>query len=249
MTSDRVKSNARVNDKAIQAQITAFWDVVAPHYDSPDNVALPGTAEYSHWVQALRSVLPNGSARVLDVGTGTGFVARIAAELGHQVTAIDNSKAMLEASGVADSEFGISFAVGDAVEPTFSAGSFDVVTSRSLLWTLREPERAFRNWYELLSPGGRVIAIYGLSPATESEPGNAAAPGREPGLFERHYTVETRTALAAMHLSDHEPLVRFAASAGFRDVSGTALDMVRGWETSPGSDLPYALVGYRPASE
>lgn len=235
-----------MNEKTVQGHITTFWDVVASTYDSPDNVALPATVEYANWVNALRSVLPAPSARVLDVGTGTGFVARIAAELGHRVTAIDISKAMLDASAARDPELQITFAVGNAVEPALSPGSFDVVISRSLLWTLREPDRAFRNWYELLSPDGRVVAIYGLSPATQSEQlPDADDPSAEAALFEVHYTSETRAALTAMHLSDHEPLLQAAASAGFRDVSTTALDIVRGWETSPGSDLPYALVGYR----
>ena len=64
---------------------------MAPNYESPDNVAPVGTADYAKWVEALRSVLPTSPTRVLDVGTGTGFVAWIAAELGHQVTAIELS--------------------------------------------------------------------------------------------------------------------------------------------------------------
>ncbi len=232
-----------MDSSTVQDQITAFWDVVAPGYDSPDNVAAPSSADYDHWVEALRSVLPTPSARVLDVGTGTGFVARIAAELGHHVTAIDASQAMLDASSTRNPA--ITFAAGDAVAPVFPAGSFDVVVSRSLLWTLREPETAFRNWYQLLRPGGRVVAVYGLSPFM---PGTASGHDRddEPGWFERHYTPETRAALTAMHLSDHDYLLDLAAAAGFVDVTVTPLEVVRGWETSPGSDLPYALVGYRP---
>lgn len=108
-----------MDEKTVQGQITAFWDEVASTYDSPDNVALPATADYASWVSALRSVLPAQSARVLDVGTGTGFVARIAAELGHRVTAIDLSEAMLKASAVRDSELDVTFVVGDAVKPAF----------------------------------------------------------------------------------------------------------------------------------
>jgi len=236
-----------MNSFSVQGRITAFWDVVAPRYDSPGNVAAPGSPDYVHWVDALRSVLPASPARVLDVGTGTGFVARIAAELGHYVTAIDASPTMLDASPAREQGLAITFAVGDAVAPAFPAESFDVVINRSLLWTLRQPETAFGHWYELLRPGGRVVTVYGLSPRTPTGPASSAEDrGDEPGFFERYYTPETRAALPAMHLSDHGYLLDVAATAGFVDVTVTPLEIVRGWETSPGSDLPYALVGYRP---
>ena len=231
-----------------QRRITAFWNTVAPNYESPGNVARVGTADYAKWVEALRSVLPTSPARVLDVGTGTGFVARIAAELGHRVTAIDLSEGMLDASSARDCGLAITFAVGDAVDPPFPAESFDVVVSRSVLWTLRQPELAFRNWYKLLSPGGRMVVIYGLSAAARSEPPPDAGgkdSGQEPTLFERHYTPETREELTAMYLTGHEPLVTAADAAGFRDVAVIPLEMVWGWETSPGSDLPYALSATR----
>jgi NADPH:quinone reductase-like Zn-dependent oxidoreductase/SAM-dependent methyltransferase len=232
-----------------QSLITAFWNTVAPNYETPDNVAPVGTPGYAAWVEALRSVLPASPARVLDVGTGTGFVASICAELGHQVTAIDLSEGMLEASPARDCGLAITFAVGDAVDPPFPPRSFDVVVSRSVLWTLRQPELAFRNWYELLAPGGRMVAIYGLSAAARSEPpsdADAEDSGQQPTLFERHYTPQTRQELTAMHLADHELLITAAAAAGFRDVTVIPLEMVRGWETSPGSDLPYALSATRP---
>src|SRR5258708_620287 len=129
-----------------QRRITAFWNTVAPDYESPGNVAPVGTADYAKWVEALRSVLPTSPARVLDVGTGTGFVARIAAVLGHRVTAIDLSEGMLDASSARDCGLAITFAVGDAVDPPFPAGSFDVVVSRTVMATLLRPGLAFRNW-------------------------------------------------------------------------------------------------------
>jgi SAM-dependent methyltransferase len=231
-----------------QRRITGFWNTVAPNYETTDNVAPAGTADYANWVAALGSVLPSSPTRILDVGTGTGFVARIAAELGHQVTAIDLSEGMLDASSARTCGLAITFAIGDAVDPPFLERTFDVVVSRSVLWTLRQPELAFRNWYKLLAPGGRMVAIYGLSAAAGPDPPPDAAAkdsGQEPTLFERHYTAEIREELTAMYLADHQSLLTAADAAGFRDIEVIPLEMVRGWETSPGSDLPYALVGTR----
>lgn len=219
-------------DQAGQQEITAFWNRVGPRYESSENVAVPGTDEYARWRAATQELLPAASSDVLDVGTGTGFFARLAAELGHRVTAIDVADDMLAASTVRATDGDITFAVGDAVAPPFAAESFDAVVSRSLLWTLREPRRAFASWWRLLRPGGLVVAIYGLAP-----PG---APDEGP------YTAATRAQLPAMHLEDHDVPVRVAEAAGFGNISTTALQALRGWETSPGSDLPHALIGHRP---
>lgn len=234
---------------APQDRITAFWDAIAEHYDSADNVAIPDTTAYTQWVDAIRTVLPDPPARVLDVGTGTGFVARIAAELGHEVAAIDLSAAMIDAAQ-RNCTGPVTFTVGDAVDPPFPRRSIDAVISRSVLWTLRELDQAFRSWYELLRPGGRVVAIYGLAPSQQQAPTpDPDLVNKEPGFFERYYTPETQAALPAIHLPDHEVVIRAATAAGFREVRTTALEMVRGWETSPGSDLPYALVGFRPSDQ
>lgn len=218
-------------DQAGQPEITAFWNRVGPRYESSENVAAPGTDEYARWRATTQELLSAASSDVLDVGTGTGFLARLAAELGHRVTAIDVADDMLAASTVRDADGDITFAVGDAVNPPCVAESFDAVVSRSLLWTLREPGRAFASWWRMLRPGGRVVVIYGLAP-----PG---APDEGP------YTAATREQLPAMHLKDHDVPVQAAEGAGFRHISITALQALRGWETSPGSDLPYALIGYR----
>lgn len=156
-----------MNNTAAQRQITAFWDTVAAQYDAPayKNVASPGSREYDNWSDAVRPLLPARPSDVLDVGTGTGFLAGIAARLGHNVTAIDLSTGMLDAATLRATGPAIAFAAADAVNPPFPARSFDAVISRSLIWTLREPATAFRNWHRLLRPGGRILAIYGLAPA------------------------------------------------------------------------------------
>lgn len=233
-----------MDDAAAQRQITAFWDAVATQYDAPahKNVAPPGSRDYDDWSDAVRPLLPARPSDILDVGTGTGFLAGITARLGHNVTAIDLSTGMLSASALRDTGPAITFAVADAVNPPFPARSFDAIISRSLIWTLREPVTAFRNWHHLLRPGGRILAIYGLAPAA---PHDTADADSEPGPFERYYNHETQAELPAMRLADHSPLVEIATAAGFRNVTVSTLEVLRGWETSPGSDVPNALVCYR----
>src|SRR5262245_15269014 len=79
-----------------QDQITKFWSMVAPGYeDRGSNVAEHGTDEYLLWLAAVGAVLPDEPADVVDLATGTGFLALFAAELGHRVTGTDLSTAML----------------------------------------------------------------------------------------------------------------------------------------------------------
>jgi ubiquinone/menaquinone biosynthesis C-methylase UbiE len=236
---------------AVQSRITAFWDAVADGYDvHPGNVPAVGSGDYDAWMSAIRALLPEPPVDVLDVGTGTGFVALVAAQLGHRVTGVDLSARILEqARNNADARgLPAVFTTGDAVAPPFSEESFDVVINRSLIWTLREIPAAFGAWYRLLRPGGRLVAIYGLSTQASAagEPSHASeSPEGPAAFFASYYTPETQRALKAMHLTNHDLLVDAAATGGFVNIYTTPLPALRGWQTAPGSEVPCALVGYR----
>ena len=196
-----------------QAHITEFWSTVAEGYEAHGgNVADPGSVAYRRWVDALASVLPDPPVDVLDVATGTGYLALAAASLGHRVRAIDLAAPMLDelrahaaARGLAVDAF-----LGDAVAPALPPASCDAVTSRHLLWTLRDPATALVNWRRLLRPGGRLVAVDGCWFAAWDEEG-------APPLFTEHYTVATRRELPFMHLDDPEPILRAVTAAGFVD--------------------------------
>jgi ubiquinone/menaquinone biosynthesis C-methylase UbiE len=75
-----------------QDQVNAFWSMVAAGYEAhPGNVPAIGTDAYGRWVEMLDRKLSQEPSDVLDLATGTGFVALILARLGHRVTAMPSS--------------------------------------------------------------------------------------------------------------------------------------------------------------
>jgi SAM-dependent methyltransferase len=204
----------RSREEEVQAHITTFWGSIASRYEAhAGNVAPFGSAEYQRWLDALDSVLPDPPADVLDVATGTGYLALAAASLGHRVTAVDLAPAMLDELVATAAARGLSVdaRLGDAVAPDFPPASFDAVTSRHLLWTLREPARAMANWARLLRPGGRFVAVDGFW--------FAGAGDEVPPLFAEHYTADTRQALPFMHLDGPGPILDELVAAGFVEVA------------------------------
>jgi ubiquinone/menaquinone biosynthesis C-methylase UbiE len=211
-----------------QDSITRFWSTIADGYEAhPGNVVEPGSDAHDRWVAVVRSLLPPEASDVLDLACGTGFLSLIVDGLGHRVTGIDLSAQMLDVARSRPS--GVRFAEGDAVEPPFPPGSFDAVTSRHLLWTLREPERALHNWRALLRPGGRVVAFDGFF----------FREGEElPPVFADHYTPETRAALPLFGLTELAPVIDVFRRAGFEDVQASELP-----ELADGDAVPYVVTG------
>jgi SAM-dependent methyltransferase len=220
-----------------QAQITSFWSGIAADYEShAGNVAEYGSAEYQAWLDALASVLPHPPADVLDVATGTGYLALAAAFLGHRVTAVDLAPAMLDelaATGTARNLL-VDARLGDAVAPDFPPASFDAVTSRHLLWTLREPGRAIANWRQLLRPGGRLVAVDGFWFTGWND-------DDVPPIFAEHYTAEVRGKLPFMHLDGPESILAMLTAAGLVDLAAEPRP-----ELDVGGGVPWLITATRP---
>jgi SAM-dependent methyltransferase len=221
----------------VQAQVTGFWSTIAADYEAhAGNVADHGSAEYQRWVDALATVLPDPPGDVLDVATGTGYVALAAASLGHRVTAVDLAAAMLDelvASATAR-RLTVDARLGDAVAPNFAPASFDAVTSRHLLWTLREPARAMTNWRQLLRPGGQLVAVDGFW-FTHWDDDDV------PAVFSEHYTADIRRELPLMHLAGPEPILELLTAAGFIEVAAEPLP-----DLSLGGGVPYFITATTP---
>lgn len=225
-----------------QSNITAFWSAVARHYEAHEgNVPAKGSAEFEAWVDAIARLLPPARADVLDIACGTGFVALIAAGLGHRVTGIDLSEPMLAEARARARRLGVKarFQTDDAVAPKFTPESFDAITNRHFLWTLREPETAFRNWHALLRPGGRIVSIDGFW--FRDQPADDESPSAE-DIFGRHYTKDTRAALPIMSFTTPDAIVEMFRDAGFEEVEVSDLADVHALAENPPSDQPWHVI-------
>lgn len=192
-----------------------------------DNVGAHGTknpVEKKLWQQILGRLGP-GRLSVLDVGTGTGFLAIMLAEMGHRVTGLDWSDKMLaQARAKAEeAKLAVSFVEGDAEALPFGAGEFDAVVARHLLWTLTDPQRALSEWARVLKPGGMILADFSH---------------RHHGVADHHYPPEIGEKLPLNRDIDPAEVAALFTPAGFTGVQVETLPL-----TSAQSQATYLISG------
>ena len=133
------------NDSDVQDRITAFWSTIARYYESdPGNVPSLDTTEYAAWIRAIERLLPPPPADVLDVGTGTGFVALIASQLGHRAIGLDLSSSMLAEALFAVTSYGR--CANRRLRSTIGVGSCGQADG---LWSSMDSAPRRRSWREV----------------------------------------------------------------------------------------------------
>lgn len=131
----------------------------------------------------LQSLSLQPGDRVLEVGTGTGFITACLSHLGGRVTSIEILDSLAEQAGanldMQDIDE-VDLRVGDALSAEFERDSYDAVVVSASIASI--PER----FIELLRPGGRLFAVRGMSPAMEAVLLTRTAAGRtrEESLFD-----------------------------------------------------------------
>ena len=121
---------------------------------SYDGISFGLSDTISHTVQAL---WPRPGERILDIGTGTGWAARLAAWRGARVTGVDIAPGMLEAAEALSSGFEPrpDFRQAAAEALPFEDQSFDGVISTYGIIFSGEPSKAVAEMARVLGPGGR----------------------------------------------------------------------------------------------
>ena len=100
--------------------------------------------------------------RVLDIGSGPGFLAcEMASAVGASgsVTGIDPSEHMLSLAGERQAPGHVTFGPGNATDLPFADGAFDVVTSTQVYEYVADMPRALAEAHRVLRPGGRLLVL------------------------------------------------------------------------------------------
>ena len=112
-------------------------------------------------VEAALERLPEPPRRVLDLGTGTGIVARLVAARFPDATVIgvDISERMIEQARRRTESARVSYQVADAEHLQFDHGAFDLVTLGNMIPFFDELAR-------VVASGGRVLFAFSAGPET-----------------------------------------------------------------------------------
>jgi ubiquinone/menaquinone biosynthesis C-methylase UbiE len=128
------------------------YDGVAEIYD---RVHAPRLVEPARDLVAF--VAPPAGGKVLDVGTGTGVTAEVAAQAlgdGGVVVGVDPSFGMLRVGAKARPD--LQLAAADAIDLPFRDGAFDVVTASFVVSHFTKYETALYDMIRVLRLGGRL---------------------------------------------------------------------------------------------
>jgi ubiquinone/menaquinone biosynthesis C-methylase UbiE len=218
--------------------IAETWDIVADAYAAD---LLSWAEHFAHEALQLASLPP--SPHIVDVATGPGTLALLAAREGATVSAIDFSPAMVANLRRRADELGLAIAdvrVGDGQDLPFDDNAFD--GAFSMVGLIFFPDRAagFRELHRVLRPGRRAVVS---SIASIEGPFAQVLDGIRvmlPSLpIER----------GKIPLSDPEEFTHEMSSAGFHEVRihtvtypATTPSLTEFWQQTQRSAAPVALL-------
>lgn len=164
---------------------------------------------------------------ILDLGTGTGCLARGLAQSGATVTGLDPSEPLLAQARRLDEAAGVSvrYVVGTAESTGLADARFDVVAAGQC-WHWFDKPQAAHEAHRLLRPRGRLlIAYFDWLPL----PGNVVAASE--ALIEEHNPAWTWGGGTGLH----PEVMADVALAGFTGLETFSFDL----------DVPYSHIAWR----
>jgi len=144
------------NDAQHRARIQKIFDLVAPRYDLMNDLMSMGT--HRLWKHRVAHIAGNGAGKAIDLAGGTGDIAKLLAKGGWRVTVCDPSEAMMEVGkqrcpNVED------WVVGVGENLPFENDAVDLLTVGFGLRNMTQPQKALKEAYRVLKPGGLFICL------------------------------------------------------------------------------------------
>lgn len=109
-------------------------------------------------LQLVERLAPQPGERWLDLATGAGAVAELAARAGAETTGVDFAAGMVEAAerNAADKGLDVRFEVGDVEQLEFEDASFDILSSSMGMIFAPDHAAVAREVARVCKPGGRL---------------------------------------------------------------------------------------------
>lgn len=133
-----------------------FWDRIAGVYDIAESI---NGDVYSQMCGITERLTPQG-ARVLDCAAGTGELTFAAAKKAESVMCTDLSENMLKTAQRKAKAFGVenvAFEARNIFDLKDPDDTYDVVIAGNVLHLLTDPQKAVRELYRVVKPGGRLL--------------------------------------------------------------------------------------------
>ena len=146
------------------AQVEQMLDNIAPTYDKL-NHRLSWDIDRGWRKKAIQQLAPHQPQTILDIATGTGDFAILAAEMLHPVKLIgaDISEGMMQIGREKVAKKGldsiIDFAKEDCLDLSYPDGSFDAVTAAFGICNFADLDKGLREMCRVLKPGGHLSIV------------------------------------------------------------------------------------------
>ncbi len=146
------------------AQVEQMFDNIAPTYDKL-NHRLSWDIDRGWRKKAIQQLAPHQPQTILDIATGTGDFAILAAKMLHpeKLIGADISEGMMQIGREKVAQRGldsvISFAKEDCLALSYSDGSFDAVTASFGIRNFADLDKGLREMCRVLKPGGHLSIV------------------------------------------------------------------------------------------
>lgn len=166
---EEVKPYGRQGDKG--ELVEEMFDNIAPTYDTL-NHRLSWNIDRGWRRKAIKQLQPFQPQSVLDIATGTGDFALLAAKMlkPKSLIATDISEGMMDVGRKKASEAGLAqmvkFQREDCMQLSFADGTFDAVTSAFGIRNFKDLDQGLREMYRVLKPGGHASLVELTTPVS-----------------------------------------------------------------------------------